>query len=337
MSSTSTITMTGAISVGHLTDLNWDLPRPTTLALNGYTERVWKVSYLFTAPPDSAHNSVSNGRTVRTFHWNAPPVQTVIRVRMRMRITVVSPLTSFSSPAGYPLSTIPPSAARYLRVTPMLRLYGHGRQLARRLARGRRTERGVVAAVADYVATRTYYDPARANGPFRASWVLTHHAANCRGYANAMSALLRVLGIPAQTEYGWVTASPVAVPGPGNETSFVQWSAPGTPGESHVWLNIYFPGTGWVPFDPQKEKFFIDPRHIGFFSSVDAGLRSMPAWTALRVSTQLSATGPTLSNGSSVIIPGEVGSQVTVVSQDNFHVTFRQVRDDVNDVLLFAR
>ncbi len=55
------------------------------------------------------------------------------------------------------------------------------------------------------------------------------------------------------------------------------------------------------------------------------------------MSPKLSATGRTLKNGATTIIPGEVGSTVTVASRDNFHVTFRQVRADVKDVLLFAR
>jgi hypothetical protein len=232
---------------------------------------------------------------------------------------------------------VPSSAAPYLQITPMLHLFRRGHALARRLARGHRSERGVVAAVANYIATRLYDDPARQNGPFQASWVLRHHAANCQGYVNAMAALLRVLGIPAQTEYGWVSAEPLTMPGPGNVSAFVQWSTPGTSGAEHVWLNIYFPGTGWVPFDPQKEKFFIDPRHFGFFPAVSAGLQSLRVWTAERVNSTLNPTGRILQNGDTVITPGSAGSNVTLVSHDSFHVTFGLVRADVRDVLLFAR
>lgn len=43
---------------------------------------------------------------------------------------------------------------------------------------------------------------ARINGPFQASWIVANHSASCRGYANIMAALLRRLGIPAQTQFG---------------------------------------------------------------------------------------------------------------------------------------
>jgi Transglutaminase-like superfamily len=337
MSSTDTMVLTGALSVGHLANLDWNLPLPKSLAISGYQERVLYVSYSFSVKPNSAQDETLAGQTIRRFHWNAPPADTVIRVRERMKVTITTKLSRFRSRAAYPLVSVASDLTQYLAVTPMTRLFRRGHALAKRLARGHRSERGVVVAVADYVATHIKYDPTRLNGPHTASWVLKHHVATCQGFANAMAALLRTLGIPSQIESGWVTSTPVWVPGPEGMTSWVQWSTAGTSGASHAWLNVYFPDRGWVPFDPQKEKFFIDPRHIGFYAGLDSGSRSTPVWTAQLVNASLDSTGRILNNGSTVIVPGEFGSKVTLVSRDNSHVTIRQVRRDVTGILLFAR
>jgi transglutaminase-like putative cysteine protease len=179
------------------------------------------------------------------------------------------------------------------------------------------------------VAANTNYDPARDNGPFEGSWVLANHAANCRGFDNEMGGILRKLGIPSEAEWGWVSSVPVDLPGPSGVTSHITWSVPGTSGEMHTWLNIYFPSVGWVPFDPQHEKFFVDTRHIGLLAGPDTGDPLVGSfWSDDGAGT---LTGP-------IIVPGfSPGSVVTLQNQDDFHVGFVSARADVSNVLLFSR
>ena len=60
----------------------------------------------------------------------------------------------------------------------------------------------------------------------------------CEHYASTMAILLRMEGVPARVAEGFLPAAPVA----GVET--ILKSA------SHAWVEVYFPGYGWVPFDP---------------------------------------------------------------------------------------
>lgn len=64
----------------------------------------------------------------------------------------------------------------------------------------------------------------------------------CVHFATAMTVLLRSSGIPARyvQGYGPGTAVPGSVPQRYSVTS----------GDAHAWVEVYFPGAGWVPFDP---------------------------------------------------------------------------------------
>jgi len=337
MTSTSTIRMTGAFSVGHAASLTWDLPRPRSLALNGYNEVIKQPIYRFSIRPSWSRLAAVQGNLVTRFHWNSPPSNTVIRVVEQLDVTIRSSLSPFRSAARFPLGPVPANVRPYTHVTRLLHLFQTGQRTAHRLAAGSGSEQAVVEAVANWVATHIHYDADRANGPFRASWVMRHGGTTCRGYANAMASLLRYLGIPAQVEYGWVSALPINVTGPSGSSSTIQWGTPGSSGEMHGWLHIYFPGSGWVPFDPQHEKFFIDPRHFGFATYADARGPRVGSWSAETVDGD-SVTGKPLSDGYTEIAPADgIGSDVTIRSRDSFHAALEGIHHDVSGVLLLSR
>ena len=92
-----------------------------------------------------------------------------------------------------------------------------------------------------------------------------------------------------------------------------------------------------MPFDPQREKYFVDPRHIAFLTSSDAGALHLDAWSA-RSYKGVSPTGHPLSTGAVSIAPADgIGSKVTVQSRDDFHLALRSVQRDVSNVLLLSR
>jgi transglutaminase-like putative cysteine protease len=61
----------------------------------------------------------------------------------------------------------------------------------------------------------------------------------CEYYAGAMVAMLRHEGVPARIAYGFLGGSRDA-----NNVEEVKGS------EAHWWVEVYFPGQGWVEFDP---------------------------------------------------------------------------------------
>ena len=62
----------------------------------------------------------------------------------------------------------------------------------------------------------------------------------CQQFSTAMAAMLRELGIQARVVVGFATGSPTTTPG--------QYSV--TTQEAHAWVEVYFPGWGWMPFEP---------------------------------------------------------------------------------------
>lgn len=61
----------------------------------------------------------------------------------------------------------------------------------------------------------------------------------CEYYASTMAVLLRAAGVPARVAYGFLPVKP----GP-DGVEVIQAK------EAHWWVEVYFPGTGWVEFDP---------------------------------------------------------------------------------------
>jgi transglutaminase-like putative cysteine protease len=61
----------------------------------------------------------------------------------------------------------------------------------------------------------------------------------CEYYASTMAVLLRAAGVPARVAYGFLPTKPTA---DGVETVAAK--------QAHWWVEVYFPGVGWVEFDP---------------------------------------------------------------------------------------
>ena len=61
----------------------------------------------------------------------------------------------------------------------------------------------------------------------------------CQQFAVSMAAMLRSIGIQSRLVVGWATGTP---------TSAGRYSI--TSDAAHVWVEVYFPGWGWMPFEP---------------------------------------------------------------------------------------
>ena len=61
----------------------------------------------------------------------------------------------------------------------------------------------------------------------------------CQHFAGAMAAILRFNGVPSRVAVGFATGSRI------DDDTFVV-----SRDDAHAWVEVYFPGVGWVPFDP---------------------------------------------------------------------------------------
>jgi len=74
-------------------------------------------------------------------------------------------------------------------------------------------------------------------------FLFTSHAGYCQYFATAMGDMLRSLGIPTRLVNGF---------GPGQfEASIGRYVVRGQ--DAHTWVEAYFPGYGWIPFEPTND------------------------------------------------------------------------------------
>jgi hypothetical protein len=80
--------------------------------------------------------------------------------------------------------------------------------------------------------------PARVAGPPLVAFVTETKAGYCQHYAGAMAVMLRMLGIPARVAVGFTSGT----------FDDGRWVV--TDHDAHAWVEVWFAGQGWVPFDP---------------------------------------------------------------------------------------
>ncbi len=179
---------------------------------------------------------------VTAFLADAAPA--VLRRAPRTADPAFLPYTEFELPGGGLVAPSTPgrspsgdaALARRIGASPYAGVFA----LARRLAAGAGTTYDIVTRVERYLQRNDIYstDPPRGAYPI-ASFLLSSHVGYCQQFSGAMTLLLRMDGIPARVAAGFQSGTRAA-----NGT----WQVTGR--DAHEWVEVYFAGVGWVPFDP---------------------------------------------------------------------------------------
>ncbi len=112
--------------------------------------------------------------------------------------------------------------------------------LARHLAEGARTHYEVAARIQAFLSSGFTYDtdPPPARYPL-VSFLLLNREGYCQQFSGAMALMLRMDGIPARVAAGFLPGSRIA------EGEYAVSER-----DAHAWVEVFFAGIGWVPFDP---------------------------------------------------------------------------------------
>jgi transglutaminase-like putative cysteine protease len=185
------------------------------------------------------------------------------------------------------------------------------------------TARDVVGnAPTPYAATATLVAWFRRDGGFRydqqppppgpsepalAAFVTRTKRGYCQHYAGAMALMLRFLGIPARVAAGFTSGS--------YDADKHEWKV--TDHEAHDWVEVYFPGWGWMPFDPTPGRGLLnaayDPGSTAFDTRDTSAFVGNSVADRLRQEAERSQGRPGLEGVSGVGNTGDGTGGVTVV------------------------
>ncbi|WP_254829601.1 transglutaminase domain-containing protein [Haloglomus salinum] len=115
------------------------------------------------------------------------------------------------------------------------------RRLAGNVTAGAETPYAKAVAVERWLETNKRYslDARRPADGFADTFLFEMEAGYCQYFATGMVAMLRAEGVPARYVSGY---------SPYEQTDFGTYTIRGK--YAHTWVEVYFPGEGWVTFDP---------------------------------------------------------------------------------------
>ena len=120
--------------------------------------------------------------------------------------------------------------------------WGEALRLAESLKAGTHGQLEVVRNVEDYLTSGRYRYTTDVEPPGEdplLQFLFTTHAGYCQHFAGAAALLLRLVGVPTRVVSGFATGKRT-----GENTYAVRDE------DAHAWIEVYFPGFGWVPFNP---------------------------------------------------------------------------------------
>ncbi len=118
-------------------------------------------------------------------------------------------------------------------------------QVAQQWTRGATTTYGVLKLLEQHLSDTHVFTYSVDNPPIPANtdvvdWLLKTHSGYCTYYASAMIVMARLLGIPTRMVNGFAHGH--------YDAQSKMWIVDGT--DAHSWVQAYFPGYGWIDFDP---------------------------------------------------------------------------------------
>jgi len=125
---------------------------------------------------------------------------------------------------------------------------------------------------------RFHYDehpPSVPGVPPLVAFVTTTRSGYCQHFAGAMALMLRYLGIPARVAAGFTSGK--------YDDGSGTWTV--TDHDAHAWVEVWFRGYGWLPFDPTPGRGRIAASYTASSKSFDAKAAAAlvgPANSALR-------------------------------------------------------
>ena len=176
------------------------------------------------------------------------------------------------------------------RLTENLKVYEPFVRRAERLTAGAGSPYAAVVALESWFRTGggfTYDEqpPRPAALPPLVDFVLRTKAGYCQHYAGAMALMLRWLGIPARVAAGFTSGK------------FKDGTWTVTDHDAHAWVEAWFPGYGWLSFDPTPGRGLLSAGYTTASQFESAGESIRDALQGVGGGLDPTAGGPTFDTG----------------------------------------
>jgi transglutaminase-like putative cysteine protease len=191
------------------------------------------------------------------FYWPNPYLQSY-KYGISSRIRTTNTFSDIDRKIRFPLDGVPKNIEPYLQSTEKADVTDKIIKTASGIAEGEDDLSVVVFKLASWVNQNIDYNitTKTADASQKASWVLENRYGVCDEMTNLFIAMCRSLGIPARFVSGISYTNA--------EIFSSEWGL-------HGWAEVYFPGIGWVPFDPTYGQYgYIDAGHIKLKDSFDS-------------------------------------------------------------------
>lgn len=189
----------------------------------------------------------------------------------------------------------------YLQEDELIQITPEVRSLSTTIAGQQDDLRSVVDSVAEWTATNIEYNLSTTNAEasLPSDVVLKNRNGVCDEITNLFIAQMRSLGVPARYVSGLAYTE--------SDLFDSRWGA-------HGWAEVYFPGHGWVPYDPTYEQFgYVDGTHV-VFSKGTGGEKygTQYTWRANRVDVGYERNWHTLLKEHTEVSGKDVASTISV-------------------------
>jgi protein-glutamine gamma-glutamyltransferase len=210
---------------------------------------------------------LDRGATYTVMSYVPAPTRAELRSAPRTMPADYRAYIAFSLPGSGAEATVTARDQRRILASPYAAMY----RLARRLAGARQSRYDVALAIERYLrANETYDEQVSVRRYPLEAFLFTDHIGDCQQFSGAMALMLRMDGIPARIAAGFLPGA--------YDTAAGQWVVRAV--DAHEWVEVYFSGIGWVPFDPTPPRLSKAPQRPLFTSQRAATESQMQAIAA---------------------------------------------------------
>jgi hypothetical protein len=227
---------------------------PQTFRSPSYSQEIRAFELTFSDEPYSKERILDKrGNVVIKATWRRPrrPINAVISFEAINR-TELEPVEAL---APFPPNNLPNRVRVYLEAT--RQVPSTNSQIvskARQLTKSSVTEFDAVQQILTWIVDHMTYVQRPVSYDALYSW--RTGKGNCQNYSHMAAAMMRAVGIPVRIVNGITLKESYDVQVKGGMLTMRMAEG------RHSWIEVYFPGLSWVPFDPQQTQLFVSNRFI---------------------------------------------------------------------------